>query len=51
MNREPDCAWGLLLMGLIACTLALWTIISHPTPAERARAWDSTGKTTGVNWR
>lgn len=51
MHREPDCAWGLLVVGLLACALGFWAIVSHPTPAERARTFDSIGRTTGVNWR
>lgn len=51
MHREPDCAWGLLIVGLLACALGFLTIICNPTPAERARMLDSTGRTTGVNWR
>ena len=29
----------------------LWAVFGHPTPAERERVLDSTGHTTGVNWR
>lgn len=51
MHREPDCALGLLIVGLLACALGFWTIVAHPTPAERANAMDRIGKSTGVTWR
>jgi hypothetical protein len=36
---------------IIGLTALLWICLAHPTPAERTRVLDSTGKTTGVNWR
>lgn len=51
MNHEPDCAWGLLVVGLIACAMFFWTVVANPTAQERGRMYDSMGKTTGVNWK
>lgn len=50
-HDEQRCAWALLITGLLACALFFLTIVSHPTPEERGRVYDSMGKTTGVNWR
>lgn len=51
MSREPDCAWALLVVGLISCALFFWTVVAHPTAQERSRMYDSIGGSTGVNWR
>jgi len=51
MNREPDCAWGLLIAGLLFCAAVFCAAMMGPTPEETSRMFDSIGKTTGVNWR
>jgi len=42
-------SYVLSILGIL--TAVMWLCLALPTPQERARMLDSTGKTAGVNWR
>lgn len=41
MSTEPDCAWGLLVFGLLLSAVFAWVTLAHPTAAERQRVLDA----------
>lgn len=46
---SPRAFVSLLVMALFIMVFLF--AVAQPTPDERARMLDSTGRTTGVNWR